>query len=217
MLRQPPRAAVFDLDGTLVHTEPRNRLLWARLFERHAVPYDDAVLASFAGRRGWEVLAEYLHLFPGRTVDELYRQAVEFESSPEWPPAEAVPGAVELVRMLRREGVPRALVTSGSRPYATALLEEVGLDGALDVLVTADDVRVGKPDPEGYRAACARLGVPPEQAVAFEDAPAGVAAAKAAGLPVVGLTTTVTAELLAAADRLVPDLKQVSWPDVFGS
>lgn len=211
-----PRAAVFDLDGTLIHTEPRNRVLWARLFDLHGAPYDEAVLVSFAGRRGDEVLAEYLHLFPGRTVEELYRQALEFEDSPDWPDAEPVPGAVELVRELRRREVPLGLVTSGSSAYAGRLLLELGIAGAMDVLVTGDDVRVGKPDPEGYLAACDQLGVRPADAVAFEDAPAGVAAAKAAGMPVVGVATTVPAERLAAADRVVPNLKEVEWPSVFG-
>src|SRR5690606_7259883 len=88
-----PQAVVFDLDGTLIHTEPRNRLLWAKLFETHGVPHDEELIGSFAGRRGREVLAEVLHLFPGEhTVEELLRQVVAFEEHPDWPPAEPVPG-----------------------------------------------------------------------------------------------------------------------------
>lgn len=212
-----PEAVVFDLDGTLVHTEPRNRLLWARLFERHGVAHDEELIASFAGRRGREVLAELLHLFPGRTVEELFQQAIAFEGHPDWPDAEPVPGAVELVRSLHAEGVPLGLVTSGMRDYAQGLLGELGVAELLDVVVTADDVRTGKPHPEGYLAACARLAVPPARAVAFEDAPAGVAAAKAAGMAVVAVTTTVPAGLLSEADRIVADLREVQWPRVFGA
>ncbi|HEX2314011.1 MAG TPA: HAD-IA family hydrolase [Thermomonospora sp.] len=211
-----PAAAVFDLDGTLVDTEPRNRVLWSRLFDAHGVTYDDALIHSFAGRRGREVLAELAHLFPGRTVEELFTQVMAFEAEPDFPAADPVPGAVELVRRLHGDGVPLALVTSGVRPYAEGLLVELGLDGLLDVVVTADDVRTGKPDPEGYLAACSALGVPPSRAVAFEDAPPGVAAAKAAGMAVVGVSTTVPPELLSAADRVVPDLRDVRWPHVFG-
>ncbi|WP_116026745.1 HAD family hydrolase [Thermomonospora umbrina] len=213
-------AAVFDLDGTLIDTEPRSRALWSRLFDTHGVTYDDALIGSFAGRRGREVLAELLHLFPGRTVDELFDQVMAFQAHPDWPalPAvEPVPGAVELVRRLHGDGVPLGLVTSGVRPYAEGLLLELGLTGLLDVVVTADDVRNGKPHPEGYLAACSALGVSPARSVAFEDAPAGVAAAKAAGMAVVGVATTVPSELLSSADLVLPNLRDVRWPHVFGA
>jgi len=208
-----PQAVVFDLDGTLIHTEPRNRLLWAKLFETHGVPHDEELIGSFAGRRGREVLAEVLHLFPGEhTVEELLRQVVAFEEHPDWPPAEPVPGAVELVRTLHAENVPLGLVTSGLRPYAEGLLAELGVADLLDVVITADDVERGKPHPEGYATACARLGVEPARSVAFEDAPAGVAAAKAAGMAVIGVSTTVPPHRLAQADRVVPNLLEIRWP-----
>src|SRR5690606_14490888 len=99
-------AAVFDLDGTLIDTEPRNRAMWTRLFEAHGVPYDDAVIASFAGRRGVEVLEEKAHLFPGRTVEELFQQVLAYGAMPEMPPVAPVAGAVDLVRSLADSGVP---------------------------------------------------------------------------------------------------------------
>jgi len=71
---------------------------------------------------------------------------------------------------------------------------------------------VGKPDPQGYLAAAGRLGVPPAACVVFEDAPAGVAAAKAAGMHCLAVATTHPPEDLAAADQVVPDLTKVTWP-----
>ena len=183
--------------------------MWTWLFESHGAEHDAALIASFAGRRGREVLAELLHLFPGRTVDELFQQAVSYQHGPDAPPVERVPGATELVRALHREGVPLGVATSGQRGYAEGLLAELGLRECFSTVVTADDVRTGKPHPEGFLAACAGLGVPPERAVGFEDAPAGVAAVKAAGMTCVGVTTTVPAELLAEADHVVADLKEV--------
>ncbi|MCP9967288.1 hypothetical protein LUX39_21260 [Actinomadura madurae] len=84
-------AAVFDLDGTLIDTEPRNRVMWSRLFEAHGVPHDEALIASFAGRRGQEVLEDLAHLFPGRTVEELFAQALSYESVPGMPPPRPSP------------------------------------------------------------------------------------------------------------------------------
>ncbi|MFC9969558.1 HAD family hydrolase [Spirillospora sp. NPDC127200] len=203
-------AVAFDLDGTLIDTEPRNRVMWSRLFDAHGAPYDEALIASFAGRRGREALADLLHLFPGRGVEELFQQALTYENDPDLPAVRPVPGAVELVRALHAAGVPVAVVTSGMRGYASGLLDALGVHDLLELVVTADDVTVGKPDPEGFLAAARGLAVPPERMVAFEDAPAGVAAVKAAGMTCVGITTTQPPDALAAADRVVADLLEVA-------
>ncbi|MFG2016779.1 HAD family hydrolase [Actinomadura geliboluensis] len=202
-------AAVFDLDGTLIDTEPRNRVMWSRLFDAHGVPWDDALIGSFAGRRGLEVLRDLAHLFPGRKVEELFEQAVSYEALPGMPAVAPVPGAVALVRSLADAGVPLAVVTSGQRPYAERLLAELGIRDLLDLVVTAGDVVTGKPHPEGYLAAARDLDVPPQEAVGFEDAPAGVAAVKAAGMTCVGVITTQPAGALAEADHVVADFQEV--------
>ncbi|MEU4822292.1 HAD family phosphatase [Actinomadura citrea] len=202
-------AAVFDLDGTLIDTEPRNRVMWSRLFDAHRVPYDETLITSFAGRRGIEALADHVHLFPGRTVEELFEQAVSYESLPGMPDVAPVPGAVDLVRSLADAGVPLAVVTSGQRPYAERLLDMLGIRGLLDLVVTAGDVVTGKPHPEGYLAAARDLDVPPQEAVGFEDAPAGVAAVKAAGMTCVGVVTTQPVGALAKADHVVADFMEV--------
>ncbi|GAA2138670.1 HAD family hydrolase [Actinomadura napierensis] len=203
------RAAVFDLDGTLMDTEPRNRVMWSRLFEAHGVPYDDELIASFAGRRGVEVLEDLAHLFPGRTAGELFEQAVSYETADGIPEDVPVAGAVELVRSLADAGVPLAVVTSGQRPYAERLLGALGVRDLMDIVVTAGDVVTGKPHPEGYLAAARDLEVPPGEAVGFEDAPAGVAAVKAAGMTCVGVATTQPVAALTEADHVVADLKEV--------
>ncbi|MFI0484833.1 HAD family hydrolase [Actinomadura sp. 9N215] len=202
-------AAVFDLDGTLIDTEPRSRAQWSRLFDAHGVPYDDALIASFAGRRGLEALQELVHLFPGRTAEELFEQVVSYQTMPGMPSAAPVPGAVELVRTLADRGVPLAVVTSAERSYAEGLLDELGVRGLLDIVVTAGDVVTGKPDPEGYLAAARALDVPAADAVGFEDTPAGVAAVKSAGMTCVGVVTTQPAGSLAGADHVVADFKDV--------
>ncbi|MCP2169756.1 HAD family hydrolase [Goodfellowiella coeruleoviolacea] len=201
-------AALFDLDGTLVDTEPRSQAAWQRLFDVHGVPHEPGLVASFAGRPGKVVLAENLHRFgPGHTVAELFTEALSYATAP----AEPVAGAVELVRSLHERGVPIGVVTSGTRDYAHAELDTLGLRPLFDVVITAEDVTAGKPDPEGYLAGCRALGVAPGRTVVFEDAPAGVAAAKAAGAFCVALTTTQPASALASADLVVADLSEVDW------
>ncbi|MCB5906575.1 HAD family hydrolase [Streptomyces pinistramenti] len=205
-------AVLFDLDGTLIDTEPRSREAWARLFRCHGVPHDDAVLRAFAGRPAKEAVAEHLASFPGHTVEELCAEAMAYTALPDMPAVAPVSGARELLLRLRRHGVALGVVTSGPRGYAEGELAAMGALPLLDVLITADDVTRGKPDPEGYLAACSALRAAPGQAVVFEDAPAGILAAKRAGAFCVGLTTTQPANALAGADLVLPDLADVPWP-----
>ncbi|MEU7041708.1 HAD family phosphatase [Streptomyces varsoviensis] len=204
--------ALFDLDGTLINTEPRNRAAWSRLFRRHKVPHDDDTLRGFAGRPGKEALADHLHSFRGHTLEELHAEVVSYSEAPDLPAVEPVAGALDLLARLRRQRVPLGVVTSGPRDYARAELAALGVLSAFDVLITADDVTRGKPDPQGYLAACAALKAEPARTVVFEDAPAGISAAKSAGTFCVGLTTTQPAASLTGADLLLPDLTQVPWP-----
>ncbi|QIS14506.1 HAD family hydrolase [Nocardia arthritidis] len=205
-------AALFDLDGTLVDTEPRSRWAWSRLFDGYGVPLSEPTLAGFAGRRGYDVLAERLSLFPGRTAEELFAETMAYWWSAAAPGIAAVPGAVELVRQVHRSGTPLAIVSSGRRTDVAAMLGELAVYELFDVIVTAEDVSRGKPDPQGYLIACERLGRHPRRTVIFEDAPAGVTAAKTIGARCVAVTTTSAATELVDADLVVADLSSVSWP-----
>jgi sugar-phosphatase len=115
----------------------------------------------------------------------------------------AFPGAEALVRCLPQDRW--AIVTSGTAAVATLRLRTAGLPVPA-VFVTADDVRRGKPDPEGYLAAAARLGVAARDCVVVEDSPTGVAAGKAAGMKVIAVLTTYPAAAVAEADVIVAAL-----------
>jgi beta-phosphoglucomutase-like phosphatase (HAD superfamily) len=205
-------AAIFDLDGTIVDSEPGAQAALRRLFDSYAVPYDDALLRRFVGRRGPEVFTELDHLFPGHDPHQLSAEVGQHHVALGLPPALAFPGAVALLQRIWRRGEPVGLVTSGRRRYAVPRLEQLGLLYAFSAIVTADDVVVGKPDPEGCLLASRELGVPPARCVVFEDSPAGVAAAKSAGMRCVAVATTHQPAQLGAADLVVADLAEVDWP-----
>lgn len=207
-----PAAAVFDLDGTLVLSERRNRATWSEFFTAYGIPVDEQLLTQVAGRRGRDSLAELAHLFPGRNVDALYEEVARLGTRDDLPAVEPAPGAVDLVRRIAATGTPLALVTSARPRYAERHLSDLGVVDLFDAVVTAHDVEVGKPAPDGYLLACARLGIRPRDAVAFEDTPAGVDAVKAAGLRCVAVTTSQPAEMLGEADLVVGSLATVDWP-----
>jgi HAD superfamily hydrolase (TIGR01509 family) len=206
------RAAVFDLDGTLVDSEPRGNEAWRQVFTMLGMPPDEALIRAFVGRRGIDVRGLLMERLPEHDPARLMAAASAQFHAPGQPPIEPLLGAVELVSAIRGQGVPLGLVTSAGRRYAELRLVQLGVRDAFSVVVAAEDVAVGKPDPQGYRAACDSLGVAAAHCVAFEDSPAGVAAVKGAGLYCVAVTTTHQAAELAAADRIVPDLSAVSWP-----
>ncbi|HTT51557.1 MAG TPA: HAD family phosphatase [Streptosporangiaceae bacterium] len=205
-------AAVFDLDGTLIDSEARSREAWLHVFETRGLPPDEELIRSFIGRRGVDMHSLLLARLPDHDPAELMAATSAHFHAPDQPPLGPLPGAVRLVRSISAAGAPLALVTSAGRRYAEESLTALGVRALFSVVVTAEDVTVGKPDPEGYRAACRALGEPPAACVVFEDAPAGVAAAKAAGAYCVAVATSHDAAELAAADRVVPDLTWVTWP-----
>jgi sugar-phosphatase len=205
-------AAVFDLDGTLVLTEERNRVVWRRFFTAYGIAVDERLTAHVTGRRGLDALAELSHLFPGRDPNELLEEVLAHEAAADLPPVIPVAGAPQLVRRLHRAGVPLAVVTSALPEHVATRLADVDLLDVFDTVVTGRDVTAGKPDPEGFRLACERLAVPAASGVGFEDSPAGVAAVKAAGMRCVAVTTTFPREVLADADLVVEDLTDVPWP-----
>jgi sugar-phosphatase len=208
----PFRAAVFDLDGTLVDSETRSHESWRHVFASRGIVPDDSLIRAFVGRRGVDVHDLLRDQVPGHDPAELMAASSAHFHAAHQPPLGPLAGAVELVRLIGAAGVPLALVTSAGRRYAEQTLGELGVRPLFSLVVTAEDVTVGKPDPQGYRAAARGLGVPPAACVVFEDAPAGVAAAKAAGMYCVAVATSHPPEDLTAADQVVPDLTKVTWP-----
>src|SRR4029453_15554638 len=146
---------------------------------------------------------------PPRPKRDLYQERAQNGLEP-------VPGVPEFLHSLERHHVPRAVGTSASRWDAERLLHDLGLLRLFDVVVTGDDVMLGKPDPEVWTQAARRLRVTPGHCVVFEDALVGVQAARAAGMRVIGVTTAHTeGELLAAgADRTIPDFQGLEWSSI---
>jgi mannitol-1-/sugar-/sorbitol-6-phosphatase len=194
-------AMLFDLDGTLVDSSAVVDRTWTAWSALHGLNSLE-VLAAAQGRRALDTVRTFLP--KGDLVSEVARlEALEMS---EVHHVKALPGAMEALYMLMDHQW--AVVTSGTRELAFARLDASGLPRPR-VLVGARDVGRGKPDPEGYLSAALRLKVDPTDCIAFEDAPAGVDAAVAAGCTVIGLTTTHRIELMGHAAGIVPSLGAV--------
>lgn len=194
-------AVLFDLDGTLVDSTASVVRAWRATAAKLDVPFT-AFEPFLHGIPAEQVLATVAPQLSSGQIRELSQWMLAGQAA-DTDGVVALPGAVEALA-----GLPPsrwAIVTSGDRRLATARISAAGLPGP-DVLVTIDDLRAGKPDPEAYLLAAARLGFAPERCLAVEDAPAGVASGVGAGMPVLGVLTTYP-HLDATAT--VPDLSGV--------
>jgi HAD superfamily hydrolase (TIGR01509 family) len=192
-----PDAVVFDNDGLLLDTES----VWTRaeedLFERRGLeftPADKLELVGTSAEIAGGILERRLGE-PGRAeelLEELNALVVaELEHG-----VEAMVGARELLERLREQGVPIGLVSNSPLRFVKRSIEIVGFEGHFDVVLSAHEVAAPKPAPDPYLEACRRLGVEPGPAVvALEDSPTGVAAARAAGLTVIGVPSVEGVEL----------------------
>ncbi|MET8900584.1 MULTISPECIES: HAD-IA family hydrolase [unclassified Streptomyces] len=178
----PARALLLDMDGTLVNSDAAVERVWRRWADRNGLDGDE-VLKVVHGRQGYASMAL---LLPDRPMEQNHADNARMlaEETADTEGVVAIPGAQEFLASLR--GLPHALVTSADVALSTARMAAAGL-AQPDVRVTAESVGASKPDPEGFLKGAAELGIAPEDCVAFEDSGAGIAAARAAGMRVVGV------------------------------
>jgi mannitol-1-/sugar-/sorbitol-6-phosphatase len=195
-------AVLFDLDGVLVDSARVVERAWRKWAREQAIRADD-ILAVAHGRPAREVVRIFApHLDAEQQALRIARHEARDAGG-----LAAMPGADECVSIARRGRW--AVVTSGGRKLAVGRLAAAGLP-VPDVLITADDITSGKPDPEPYQRACRELSVPAAQCVVVEDSPAGILAAKNAGMTVLAVTTTHEASSLLHADLVFSTLHGIA-------
>mgnify|MGYP000353494247 FL=1 len=178
-----PSAVLWDMDGTLVDTEPSWIRARADLAAEYNVPWSDADAAFFVGKplplSAAEMRSRGVPLAEPDLIDRLVHQVLDdIRDRIPWRP-----GAQELLARLAHARIPCALVTQAFRPVAEFIAESAG-PGAFFKVVAGDDVTQGKPHPEPYLTAAALLGIRPGDCLAIEDTDTGAASAVAAGMTV---------------------------------
>ena len=197
------KAVLFDMDGTLVDSTQVVKLAWEGWATRHTIPLEDVL--SFS--HGRPTVATLEHFLPGRDHSEELEELSRFEET-QTEGILAVPGAAEVLHVLQKQNHPWAIVTSAWRALAEIRVIAAGLP-LPKVIVPVDEIRNGKPDPEGFLRAAEQLGVAPEDCLVFEDTRPGIDAGLSAGMKVVGLLTTFSAQEL-RHQPLIVDFRDVS-------
>lgn len=221
------KAVLFDVDGTMADTDHYHRRVFTTMLGQYGINMDDDYYnKEVSGQSNKNLRAKLLPDMNEQEGDavlvekeRLFRELCQHELQP-------LPGFIELVQRLRKEGVKLAAVTNAPKPNAVFMLQHFGLAseqhpispdgcsgpaGSFDTVVLGDDCQRAKPDPEAYLIAMQRLGVHSHECVVFEDSKSGVTAAVRAGCRVCGVLTTMDEAQMRGlgADEAIDDYTQI--------
>lgn len=200
-------ACLFDLDGVLVDSERIYTKIWEAIEKQWPTGIENFAY-KIKGTTLEDILERY---FPEEVRDDVTKELIRLESMMIYGP---LPGAIEFLDSLKAKEIPIALVTSSNGLKMDHLWHDMpGFKEKFDVIITGDEVSNSKPDPEGYLAAAAALGVNPERCAVFEDSLQGVKAGKAAGAFVIGVAGTLKASDIQPFSDIVVNAVANIYPD----
>lgn len=207
------KAAIFDLDGTLIDNNAYHLKTWRVYLEKIGIDIsEDAYRKNINGRTNKDAL-EYI--YNKKMTDEeamvyalekeaLYREIYKVDIKP-------VNGLIELLEVLYSRNIPMAIATSGIQVNIDFMFEHIPIKKYFKEVVNSSHISKGKPDPEIYVKTASLLNIPAKNCLVFEDAVVGVNAAHAAGMKVIAITTTQSAEELKNAEMIIKDFTAESF------
>ncbi|MEM6884850.1 MAG: HAD family phosphatase [Verrucomicrobiota bacterium] len=211
-------AALFDWDGVVVDSSAPHEKSWEKLAAEAGLPLPDDHFKRSFGMKNKVIIPELLEWTQeseeiqrlSLRKEELYREVLQQEG------IEPLPGVITFLKRLNSVSIPCVVGTSTDRENVETIFQMTGLGSFFKDVVSAEDVDRGKPDPDVFLKAAQKAGnIPPERCVVFEDAQVGIDAGKAAGMKVVGVTTTHQASVLAHTDWLTDRLDLLEIKELF--
>jgi tRNA threonylcarbamoyl adenosine modification protein YeaZ len=206
----PGRGVIWDLDGVIIDSADLHFQSWRETLAKHGITMNHEQFEQGFGRRNDDIIAGIVnHLISpdeftaiGREKEETYRQMVAGN-------ARFFPGVPELMSSLKESGFKQAIASSAPPENLAFVIREMKLEPFIDAVIDASQVSNGKPDPEVFTKAAAKLGLKPKECLVIEDAVAGVEAARCGGMAVIAVINTHPKEKLAAADLVLGSLEDL--------
>lgn len=208
-------AVIWDMDGVIADTAPYHLKAWQEAFHKRGVKFTEEDFKRNFGQRNDTIIQSTLGQgTPQSEVEAIitekesdFRKSVRHKVKP-------LPGAINLIKSLSEHGFKVALASSAPAANIQLITASLGIKGFFQAIITGTDVTEGKPSPQGFLLAAQRLGVEPENCIVIEDAVAGVAAAKRAGMHCLAVTNTHPRASLSEADIIVDSLETVNVYDL---
>jgi HAD superfamily hydrolase (TIGR01509 family) len=201
------RAVAWDIDGTLMDSEPLHERGLLAASAGMGVDISDIEPYAFRGIHAMDIWEALKPRFPAGSLFRTWIAAIEDYYVAHADELEPIPGALEAMQELAARGVAQACVSNSGRTIVDANIEALGIAKIIAFSLSLNDVSSGKPDPEPYRKAAHRFALQAAEVVAVEDSGAGARSARAAGLYVVGYSPS--GEPFVGADRSIVRLKEV--------
>ena len=206
-----PKAVIWDMNGVIIDDMEYHYLAFKAFAEELGVNFDREYFMGVAvGASPYQVFADYLpRIGNPMSVEEATKRKIELYFELIKGKMEMLPGSRELIVDLNKRGFRQAIASGGTRLEVDIILREFGIAQYFGATVACEDVKKGKPDPEPWVTAAARLDVDNKCCVIVEDGEFGIRGAKAAGMKAIGVISGVPREQLAAADLIVNSLEEV--------
>ena len=207
-----PQAVIFDLDGTLIDNNSYHIEAWKVFYKNIGKPFSkEEYMQNINGRINSDIFNYIFSTTLSPEMIEMYsneKEAMYRELYKQY--IKPIDGLINFLEELEKEKIPKAIATSGLSPNINFMFEHVPIKKYYSDVIDASKISKGKPHPEIFLKAAAVVHVEPKNCVAFEDSVAGIRSAKAAGMKVVALTTTHTAEDVKEADLIIKDYTEIS-------
>ena len=205
-----PKACIFDLDGVIVDTVPAHFIAWKSMADELEIPFTEEDNEHLKGVSRVDSMKRILALGNQTRTDEEIKALTDRKNKlyvdiiSKMTAADILPGVLDFIQLLKDNQI--AIAVGSSSKNTPTILKAVGLDQTFDTIVDGNQVTHSKPDPEVFLKGAERLNLAPEDCLVLEDAISGVEAARRGGMKCLGVGE---ADVLGAADKVVPNLKNI--------
>lgn len=206
------KAIIFDMDGTVVHTTMTHDLpVWTELLKDYGVSLSLSVFQKFLGKKASEIFRQFVPDITDKQIEtSLQKRDLLLSKSINEKGLKTTPGFTGFIDRLKKDGYKVALATGAGRKKVNIVCAHVPLKQYFSIIVTADDVKNGKPSPDLFLQAAEKLGVKEEECIVVEDAQNGIEAAHKAGMKCIAITTTHKKEELKNADKIIDSFDELT-------